>query len=60
MEAQARIEGASMNGPACWVDELQSLAARFGSYGIGPDLAGLTLAQAWGLYLFLARLAAEG
>ena len=49
-----------MNVPPWWGDELQSLAVRFAGYGIGPDLAGLTLAQAWGLYLFLARLAAEG
>jgi len=46
--------------PASWLDELQSLSARFSGYGIGPDLAGLTLAQAWGLFLFLHRLAAGG
>ena len=45
---------------ALWLDELQSLAARFSAYGIGPDLAGLTLAQAWGLFLFLRRLAGGG
>lgn len=60
MEARARIEGASVSRPASWLDELQSLAVRFSGYGIGPDLAGLTLAQAWGLFLFLRRLAAVG
>lgn len=60
MEARARIEGASVTRPASWLDELQSLSARFSGYGIGPDLAGLTLAQAWGLFLFLHRLAAGG
>ena len=49
-----------MNHRAGWLEELQSLAVRFSGYGIGPDLAALTLTQAWGLYLFLARLAAEG
>ena len=49
-----------MNRPALWLDELRSLTVRFSGYGIGPDLAGLTLAQAWGLFLFLRRLAAEG
>ena len=57
MEARAGIEGASVSRPASWLDDLQSLAVRFSGYGIGPDLAGLTLAQAWGLFLFLRRLA---
>ena len=45
---------------AAWLDELQLLAARFSSYGIGPNLAGLTLAQAWGPFVFLRRVAAGG
>lgn len=48
-----------MNTPA-WLEDLQALAARFGAYGIGPDLAALTLAQAWGLYRFLCRVAGGG
>ena len=56
MEAFPRIEGASVNG-ALWIDELQMLAARFSGYGVGPDLAGLTLAQAWGVFVFLRRMA---
>ena len=42
---------------AAWIEELQMLAARFSGYGIGPDMAGLTLAQAWGLFVFLRRMA---
>ena len=48
-----------MNAPA-WLEDLQALAARFGGLGIGPDLAALTLAQAWGLYRFLARMSGGG
>ena len=45
-----------MNAPA-WLEDLQALAARFAGLGIGPDLAALTLAEAWALYRFLARMA---
>ena len=45
--------------PAAWLEELQALAARFASLGISPDLAALTLAEAWGLYRFLARMAGD-
>ena len=45
-----------MNAPA-WLEDLQALAARFAALGIGPDLAALTLAEAWGLYRFLRRVA---
>lgn len=48
-----------MNAPA-WLEDLHALAARFGAYGIGPDLAAVTLAQAWGLYRFLVRMAGGG
>ena len=45
---------------AAWLDELRLPAVRFSSYGIGPDLAGLTRAQVWGLFVFLRRVAAGG
>ena len=45
-----------MTGSAQWFDELEWLAARFSGYGIGPDLAGLTLAQLLGVFIFLRRL----
>ncbi|MCZ8175160.1 MAG: hypothetical protein O9343_08210 [Burkholderiaceae bacterium] len=48
-----------MNGPA-WLEDLQALAARCTGLGIGPDLAALTLAQAWALWQFLARVAGGG
>ena len=41
-----------------WLTELHQLAVRHGAYGITPDLAALTLAEAWGLCVFLRRLAA--
>jgi hypothetical protein len=40
-----------------WVEELQVLAMRFNQYGIGPDLANLTVAEAWGVYIYLLRVA---
>jgi len=43
---------------ARWLDELMALARRYSGYGIGPDLAGMTLAEAWAVYRFLSRLAA--
>ena len=48
-----------MTAPA-WLEDLQALAARFDGLGIGPDLAALTLAEAWALYRFLARMAGGG
>jgi hypothetical protein len=44
---------------ASWVGRLQGLAFRFSSLGIGPDLAGLTLAEAWAMYRLLRRLAGD-
>lgn len=43
-----------------WLDDLQALAACFSGYGIAPDMVGMSLAQAWGLYRFLCRLAGSG
>jgi hypothetical protein len=43
--------------PNDWLTRLQYLAARFQHYGIAGDLAGLALVDAWGLYLYLQRLA---
>ena len=42
--------------PPAWLDRLQCLAARFPEYGIDADLAGLAVADLWGLYRFLSRL----
>ncbi len=47
-----------MSAPA-WLADLHCLAARFGAYGIGPDITALTVAEAWGLSVFLRRLAAS-
>jgi hypothetical protein len=40
-----------------WMPELQQMAARFNGYGFNADLATMTVADAWGLYLFLSRMA---
>ena len=40
-----------------WTEHLVMLAARFSQLGFGPDLAALTVAEAWGLYSYLTRLA---
>jgi hypothetical protein len=45
-----------MNQPADWLKELELLAWRFAHLGIGPDLAGMTLAELAGLYAYLSRL----
>lgn len=44
-------------GALHWLDDLQALAVRFAGLGITPDLATMTLAEAWGLFLFLRQLA---
>jgi hypothetical protein len=41
----------------CWLGRLQLLAARCPGLCISPDLAALTLAEAWGLYRALVRIA---
>lgn len=46
-----------MNQPAVGLKALQVLTVRFSVCGVGPDLAGLTLAQACGPFVFLRRLA---
>jgi hypothetical protein len=48
-----------MNGPA-WLEELQALVARFAERGVGPDLAALTMAELWGVYMFLRAVAERG
>ncbi len=40
-----------------WLEQLQTLAARYNQLGIGADIASLSLIELWGLYLHLSRLA---
>lgn len=40
-----------------WLERLQSLSVRFSHLGMGADMAALSIVEAWGLYLFLSRLA---
>ena len=42
-----------------WIERLQRLVERFPEYGIGPDLGGLAIADLWGLWRFLERIALE-
>ena len=49
-----------MSPAADWLERLQALAVRFSGWGIGPDLAGLTLGEPSGLFLFLRRMAEGG
>lgn len=39
------------------LERTQALSARFPWLGVGPDLPALPLADLWGVYRFLARLA---
>jgi hypothetical protein len=39
------------------LERVQTLTARTTWLGVGPDLAALTLAELWGVYRFLRRVA---
>lgn len=43
-----------------WLESLYKLTYRFPELGVGPDLAALSLYEAWGLYCFLRRLSEGG
>lgn len=49
-----------MNAPSAWQARLCELIARLPQHGAGADVASLSLADLWGLYRFLARLAEGG
>lgn len=49
-----------MSRPEDWLERLYSLIARFPQYRAGADLASLTLADLWGLWRLLERVAREG
>lgn len=40
-----------------WLERLQCLSVRFLHFGIGADIAALSIFEAWGLYLCLSHLA---
>jgi hypothetical protein len=42
---------------ASWLDDLNSLLARFSGMGIGVDIAAMILCELSGLYSFLRRIA---
>lgn len=41
-----------------WWFELDDLVTKYSHLGIGPDMASLSLVEAWGLYQWLSRLGA--
>lgn len=43
--------------PPARLERLLWLAARFPKYGVGADVFALSVADAWDLYRFLARVA---
>jgi hypothetical protein len=49
-----------MSAPKDWQVRLHELAARFPQYCAGTDVALLPLADQWGLFRFLTRLAEGG
>ncbi len=40
-----------------WLLRLHGLLERFPQYGIGADMAAMSIAELWGVYCFLQRLA---
>ena len=40
-----------------WLLQLNTLLVKYSHMGINTELASLTLIDAWGLYLYLVRLA---
>ncbi|MBL0353054.1 MAG: hypothetical protein IPP03_10475 [Dechloromonas sp.] len=40
-----------------WLESLYALAYRFQGLGVVPDLAALSICEAWGVYCFLRRIA---
>jgi hypothetical protein len=41
--------------PLSWMQDLHALAARLAHLGVTADLGCLTVAELWGVYLFLQR-----
>jgi hypothetical protein len=43
--------------PLDWPERLQQLVAQFPELGVSADVAALSIAEAWGLFCYLSRLA---
>ena len=39
-----------------WLERLEMLLVRFSHFGIGADVASLSMIELWELYLYLSRL----
>lgn len=48
------------HAPDHWLPRLYSLATRLSACGAGADLACLSMAELWGVYCYLNRLAEGG
>jgi hypothetical protein len=48
-----------VSGHEAWLQRLYSLAARLAGCGTCADLACMSLADLWGMYRFLSRIANE-
>lgn len=55
--ASAECLGEGSDARMRLLDRTQELAARLSHLGVGPDLATLSLADLWGVYRFLCRMA---
>lgn len=53
-------EVCAVNAPDEWLESLYSLATRLSHTGVSIDLACLSLAELWGVYRFLRRIAEGG
>ena len=49
-----------MSAEGWWQYRLHDLLARFPAHGMSADLASMSLADLWGLYLFLSGIADRG
>ena len=45
-----------MTLPRDWLKDLELLTWRFAGMGVSPDLAGMTMMELAGLYVYLRRL----
>lgn len=43
-----------------WLQKLQALATRYSHLGVNPDLAGLSLVELYGVYMWLRDLGDGG
>lgn len=52
----AKRERYAMSAESDWLQKLQALAIRYSHFGVNHDLASLSLAELYGVYLWLRGL----